>query len=265
MTYELLAPYITGWLSKYLEDNKQRGYVIGVSGGIDSAVVSTLCARTGAPVLAISMPIHQKQEQVDLADAHLNWLRIHFSNVQTMTINLTPVFDVLSDTLPEKTPLSLANTRSRLRMVTLYNMAGSRGYLVAGTGNLCEDMILGFFSKFGDGGVDLSPIGDLLKSDVWGLGEYLGVDPRIIKAAPVDGLWEDNRTDESQIGYPYKKIEEVITRENFDDFEWREINRVCMDFWCKNSHKMAMPPICKIPKEIKDMYGMKKIREIFKS
>ena len=195
MQTEKVIEFIVDWLKTYATNANIKGFVIGVSGGIDSAVTSTLCAKTGLEVLVLEMPIHQGKNQVTRADRHIDWLQENFANVSRQPVNLTPVFDSLLDALPsvaneEERFMSLANTRARLRMTTLYYFAALKGYLVAGTGNKVEDFGVGFYTKYGDGGVDISPIADLLKTEVYALGKELGVNKDIMEAAPTDGLWE---------------------------------------------------------------------------
>ena len=203
---------IVEWLTTYFDQSGMGCFVVGVSGGIDSAVVSTLAAETGRQVYVLNMPIHQKAEQVELSAAHIEWLEDKYPNVTGMKFNLTGVFETFKDTIGKinETTHSLANTRSRLRMVTLYQIAGRYGGLVVGTGNKVEDYGVGFYTKYGDGGVDLAPIADLYKTEVWELGKFLGVDERIVQAPPTDGLWDDKRTDEDQLGATYEQLEEAM-------------------------------------------------------
>ena len=203
--------HITDWLTDYCTTNRQKGFVIGVSGGIDSAVTSALCARTGLPTVCVEMPIHQVRSHVERALEHVAHLRKHHANVSLERVDLTPTFEAMRVALPTDAPqaaveLALANTRARLRMTTLYHIAGLRGYLVAGTGNKVEDFGVGFFTKYGDGGVDLSPIADLTKTEVYDVGRELGIVESIMKAAPTDGLFGDSRTDEDQIGASYPEL-----------------------------------------------------------
>ncbi|MDC6349979.1 NAD(+) synthase [Zeaxanthinibacter sp. PT1] len=262
MQTKKVAEHITGWLKSYAEQAGMQGFVIGVSGGIDSAVTSTLCARTGLDLLCVEMPIHQGENQVTRADDHINWLQRHFPNVRRLKVELTPVFDNLIDALPdveneEERFMSLANTRARLRMTTLYYFAALEKYLVAGTGNKVEDFGIGFFTKYGDGGVDLSPIADLLKTEVYALGEELGIIESIMTAAPTDGLWGDDRTDEDQIGASYPELEWAMRMKgegkNSSDFSGREkeVFLIFNRFHSANRHKMVPIPICKIPDELK--------------
>jgi NAD+ synthase len=213
--YSELEDRIVFWLKDYARKYSIKSFVIGVSGGIDSAVSSTLAAKTGLPVYAIGMPIHQKEEQENLSDAHLEWLQSNFSNVIVDKFDLTRVFETFKFTMNEfgTNTHSLANSRSRLRMMTLYQVATSVGGIVVGTGNKVEDYGVGFYTKYGDGGVDIAPIADLYKTEVWELGRHFGVDQLIIDASPTDGLWDDGRTDEDQIGTSYDMLEWVMDSE----------------------------------------------------
>ena len=262
--YIELRDRIVGFLNQYRRDSGMDSFVVGVSGGIDSAVASTLAATTGAPVYALGMPIHQKPEQENLSDEHLHWLKMNFPNVTVLKYNLTDVFESFKATLGEESvgDLPLANTRSRLRMVTLYQVAGLHRGLVVGTGNKVEDYGVGFYTKYGDGGVDIAPIADLYKTEVWELGKYLGVDERIIDAPPTDGLWEDSRTDESQLGASYEDLEWVmdteITKHAKDPNEctqWigkpiteqqKSAIKQYMKFNRQNKHKMISIPTFKL-------------------
>ena len=205
---------ITAWIKDYATDAGIETLVVGVSGGIDSAVVSTLCAETGMDTIVVSMPIRQKQEQKNLSVAHCRDLHIRYDNVYFDTVNLTETFEQFENIFkPSKynSELAFANTRSRLRMITLYQIAGSTRGLVVGTGNRVEDFGVGFYTKYGDGGVDISPIADLSKTEVWQLGAELGVDQRIIDAQPTDGLWDDGRNDQDQLrGLSYSQLEEAM-------------------------------------------------------
>ena len=212
--YPELTSNISNWLKDYLTDSGLGCFVIGVSGGIDSAVSSTLAAETGEPVFALGMPIHQKEEQESLSDAHLKWLDNRYNNVTTLKFDLTNTFDTFKYDLERfaTDKLALANTRSRLRMVTLYQIAGQYKGLVVGTGNKVEDYGVGFYTKYGDGGVDVAPIADLYKTEVLELGKHFGIDQRIIDANPTDGLWDDGRTDEDQLGASYVDLEEAMEK-----------------------------------------------------
>ena len=262
--YVELETSIVTWIQNYATENKLKALVVGVSGGIDSAVVSTLCAETGLPTYAIGMPIHQKEEQESLSDTHLEYLQSTYSNVIAHKFDLTKVFDAFQFTMKEfgHDKLSLANSRSRLRMVNLYQVAGSVGGIVVGTGNKVEDYGVGFYTKYGDGGVDIAPIADLYKTEVWELGKQLGVDQRIIEAAPTDGLWDDGRTDTDQLGVSYEMLEWVMDSgmiegcydlekltmwkgEPFTD-EQRAAIRQYVKFNTQNKHKMVEIPTFKL-------------------
>lgn len=262
MQADKVANHIINWLKNYATNAGVKGFVVGVSGGIDSAVTSTLCAKTGLPTLCLEMPIHQAEIQVSRALHHIDWLQFNFKNVEMTAVNLTPVFDGLIQALPpvnneEERFMSLANTRARLRMTTLYYFAALEGYLVAGTGNKVEDFGVGFYTKYGDGGVDLSPIADLMKSEVYALAKYLGVNQEIIKAAPTDGLWGDDRTDEDQIGATYDELEWAMLQQeqqkSLDEFNGRqrEVYEIYLRLNRANQHKMNPIPVCEIPKELK--------------
>ena len=207
-----LADRITGWIKDYAETNGLSALCVGVSGGIDSAVVSTLCARTGLVTYLLSMPIRQKQEQHDLSVDHCLQLAHKHDNVTWDTVDLTKTFEKFEDLFPSTaTKLSMANSRSRLRMMTLYVFAQNSNGIVVGTGNKVEDFGVGFYTKYGDGGVDISPIADLTKTEVWQLGTELGVDQRIIDAVPTDGLWDDGRVDQDQLdGLTYAQLEHAM-------------------------------------------------------
>jgi NAD+ synthase len=213
--YAVVSEGISGWLKEAVNKAGLKGFVMGVSGGIDSAVVSTLCAETGLELLVLEMPIHQEENQVTRAQNHIQWLQDNYPNVSSLRIDLTEAYDVLYKSFElqvipvteEQYDFSMANTRSRLRMTTLYQYAGTHKMLVAGTGNKVEDFGIGFYTKYGDGGVDISPIGDLMKSEVYKLGRHLGVIEEILTAAPTDGLHSDGRTDEDQIGATYDELE----------------------------------------------------------
>ena len=248
--YNKLSDRIVGWLGDYVVQNSNiKAFVVGVSGGIDSAVSSTLAAKTGLPTYAIGMPIHQKEEQETLSDAHLNWLQSNFSNVIVNKFDLTKTFDTFQFSVKEfgGDKLALANSRSRLRMVTLYQVATSVGGIVVGTGNKVEDYGVGFYTKYGDGGVDIAPIADLYKTEVWELGRHFGVDQRIIDASPTDGLWDDGRTDEDQIGTSYEMLEWVMEKGlNEDPMFLSEEQTLAINIYQKfhnqNKHKMVSIP-----------------------
>ena len=209
-----LHAQITKWIKSYAKTNKISTLVVGISGGIDSTVVSTLCARTGLPTIVVQMPIRQDKTLDNRSSQHAGWLLEHFpDNVTHMSMDLTSVFNAFEKKLDgfcgesDSKELAYANSRARLRMMTLYQIAQSHNGIVVGTGNKVEDFGVGFFTKYGDGGVDISPIGDCLKTEVWEMGRELGVLQEIIDAAPTDGLWSDKRTDEDQLGMPYADLE----------------------------------------------------------
>jgi len=240
--YSELETRIVSWLKDYALENNIKAFVIGVSGGIDSAVSSTLAAKTGLPVYALGMPIYQKEEQESLSDAHLEWLQTNFSNVIVDKFDLTKVFETFKFSMKEfgTNTHALANTRSRIRMVTLYQVATSVGGIVVGTGNKVEDYGVGFYTKYGDGGVDIAPIADLYKTEVWELGRHFGVDQRIIDASPTDGLWDDGRTDEDQIGASYAELEEAMETGSGPGLE------ALIKFSQMNQHKMNPIPTFKL-------------------
>jgi NAD+ synthase len=221
-------------------EKKPDSLVVGVSGGIDSAVVSTISAMTGMKVKALSMPIRQLKFQDDLSRAHLKWLKNKFPNVDEVIINLDEVFNSFEKTLGQfNNELAFANSRARLRMATLYQVAGANNGIVVGTGNKIEDFGVGFFTKYGDGGVDISPIADCLKSQVWEMGKELKILEDIINAAPTDGLWEDGRTDERQLGMSYEDLEKAMLNSKDKNYEkYLKIRK-------RNLHKMNLIPICK--------------------
>ncbi len=262
MQTEKIIDHIVNWLKDYATNANIKGFVIGISGGIDSAVTSTLCAKTGLDLLCLEMPIHQEENQVTRAANHIHWLQENFSSVNKQTVNLTPVFDSLVNAVPpvdneEDRFMSLANTRARLRMTTLYYFAALNGYLVAGTGNKVEDFGVGFYTKYGDGGVDLSPIADLVKTEVYEIAKMLNINTEIINAAPTDGLWGDDRTDEDQIGASYPELEWAMEMKdlgkNIEDFSGREkeVFSIFTRLNSMNQHKMLPIPICEIPDMLK--------------
>ena len=259
---ELVVEHIVNWLDDYSEKSGVDSFVVGVSGGIDSAVTATLCARTGRKTYLVNMPIHQAKSELIRSDELIGQLDSEFDNVSSINVSLTEVYDCLKDSLPivedRSGGLALANTRARLRMTTLYALAQERNALVVGTGNKVEDFGVGFFTKYGDGGVDLSPIADLVKSEVYLIGGVIGVPISIIKAAPTDGLWGDDRNDEDQIGASYPELEKAmaqakkiangelthdeLTAREVEVFEiYSRLNRI-------NQHKMNPIPVCIIPR-----------------
>ena len=256
---EKVENHIIKWLKEYANNAKMGGFVIGVSGGIDSAVTSTLCAKTGLKIICLEMPIQQENKQDNRASIHIEWLKNQFSNVSSFRLSLDKVFTSFQEILPEtknldSQSLSLANTRARLRMTSLYYFAALNRYLVAGTGNKVEDFGVGFYTKYGDGGVDLSPIADLNKTQVFEIGKHLKIIDPIQNAAPTDGLWNDNRTDEEQLGATYSELEWAM------DFVEKKIDKTTMTdrqkkvlsifskFHIQNKHKMIQIPVCEIPK-----------------
>ena len=238
--------YISNWIKEYAISLPftPPSLIIGVSGGIDSAVTSTLCAKTGFKTIAVSMPIKQNQSQHELSVRHLKWLQDKFTNVETITIELDEVFRSFELTMTNfNNKLAFANSRSRLRMVTLYQIAQANNGIVVGTGNKVEDFGVGFYTKYGDGGVDISPIADCTKTDVWNIGKSLGVIDEIIEAAPTDGLWDDSRNDESQLGLTYQQIEEAMNNSNSKYYDkYKKVRE-------PNLHKMKPIPVCIIPKD----------------
>ncbi len=255
MQTEAVIEHITGWLRDYGQGAGTGGFVIGVSGGIDSAVSSTLAARTGLPLLVVEMPIHQSQNQVTRAREHIESLKQRYENVGSVEVELTDVFDRLIAALPDspddaRREMSLVNTRARLRMTTLYYFAALQGRLVVGTGNKVEDFGIGFFTKYGDGGVDLSPIADLVKTEVYELGRALDVNEAILTAAPTDGLWGDDRTDEDQIGASYPELEWAMRFDGDEsglDNRQTEVLAIYRRLNTANKHKMEPIPVCMIP------------------
>jgi len=203
----MLYQQISNWLKNYLESNNLECFIIGISGGIDSALTSTLCAQTGKKTIVVSMPIYQASEQLKRSHNHINWLKSKYSNVESLEIELTNTFETFKSLFSTENKLALANSRSRLRMTTLYQIAGMNKGLVVGTGNKVEDFGVGFFTKYGDGGVDISPIGDLTKTEVRQIAKQLGIIEEILIAKPTDGLWDDDRTDEDQMGATYEELE----------------------------------------------------------
>ena len=237
--------FISSWIKSYVDNmpKKAQSLVIGISGGIDSSVASTLSAMTGLKTIVLTMPIKQKSTQHDLSLKHRDWLLKKFSNVEAHTINLDELFNVFSSSLSNfSNEHGFANSRARLRMTTLYQVAAANSGIVVGTGNKVEDFGVGFYTKYGDGGVDISPIADCNKTEVWEMGRELGILNEIIEAAPTDGLWDDGRTDEGQLGFKYGELEEAMENSNskFRN-EYEKIRK-------QNLHKMEPIPVCKIPR-----------------
>ena len=236
--------YISNWIKSYVDNmpSKAEALVIGISGGIDSSVSSTLSAMTGLKTIVLSMPIKQKENQHDLSLKHQNWLVEKFKNVEAHTLNLDQLFNSFSSTLNKfENEHGFANSRARLRMATLYQVAAANKGIVVGTGNKVEDFGVGFYTKYGDGGVDISPIADCNKTEVWELGKELGILKEIIDAPPTDGLWDDGRTDEGQLGFKYEDLEDaMINPDSPHKAEYEKIRK-------QNLHKMEPIPVCKIP------------------
>ena len=236
--------YISNWIKTYVDKmpSKAQSLVIGISGGIDSSVSSTLSAMTGLKTIVLSMPIKQRENQHDLSLKHQEWLIKNFKNVEAHTISLDKLFESFSSTLNKfDNEHGFANSRARLRMTTLYQVAAANKGIVVGTGNKVEDFGVGFYTKYGDGGVDISPIADCNKTEVWELGKELGILKEIIDAPPTDGLWDDGRTDEGQLGFKYKDLEEAMV--NPDSPHRQEYEKIRK----QNLHKMEPIPVCKIP------------------
>ncbi|MDB9819393.1 NAD(+) synthase [Candidatus Pelagibacter sp.] len=238
------AQFISNWIKDYVEKmpSKAQSLIIGISGGIDSSVSSTLSAMTGIKTIVLSMPIKQKSSQHDLSLKHQEWLVKNFDNVEAHTLNLDKLFETFEGTLSNfDSELGLANSRARIRMTTLYQVAAANKGIVVGTGNKVEDFGVGFYTKYGDGGVDISPIADCNKSEVWEIGKSINILQEIIEAAPTDGLWDDGRTDEGQLGLKYEELEEAMNNVNSINREKYEKIRNM------NLHKMEPIPVCKIP------------------
>jgi NAD+ synthase len=273
MNHQQVTDHIVNWLNEYVRQSRTKGFVIGVSGGIDSALTSTLCAMTGQPLFCLEMPIHQAESQVSRAREHISWLKSKFKHVSDYCIELTPVFENFKNAVPAEgsdadIQMALANSRARLRMTSLYYVAGLKGLIVAGTGNKVEDFGIGFYTKYGDGGVDISPIADLKKTEVYALARFLGIADSIQKAAPTDGLFGDSRSDEDQIGASYPELEwamDYIHEWTLSKGSWSLIlaekedlserqKEVLSIYWKRNranQHKMLPIPICIIPQELK--------------
>ena len=238
------AQFISNWIKDYVErmPSKAQSLIIGISGGIDSSVSSTLSAMTGIKTIVLSMPIKQKSSQHDLSLKHQEWLVKNFDNVEAHTLNLDKLFETFESTLSNfDSELGMANSRARIRMTTLYQVAAANKGIVVGTGNKVEDFGVGFYTKYGDGGVDISPIADCNKSEVWEIGKSINILQEIIDAAPTDGLWDDGRTDEGQLGLKYEELEEAMNNVNSINREkYEKIRKM-------NLHKMEPIPVCKIP------------------
>ena len=252
-----IIDHISDWLLNYVKTSKAQGFVVGISGGIDSAVTATLAAKTGLPLLCVEMPIHQNKTQVARGVKHIAWLKEKFENVNSVELDLTPVFDGFINQLPEdeqQNELALVNTRAPLRMTALYYFAQTNNSLVVGTGNKVEDFGIGFFTKYGDGGVDINPIADLMKTEVFTIGKELYIHNEILTAKPTDGLWEDDKTDEDQIGASYPELEWAMAFNGEEDSLTAREKKV-LEIYLKlnktNQHKMHTIPICNIPENLK--------------
>jgi NAD+ synthase len=259
MESKKVIDHIVNWLDSYANSAGIKGFVIGVSGGIDSAVTSTLCAMTGKKIIVVNMPILQPVSQFDRSNEHIDWLSTNFPEVKGYTVDLTATFVQMQKDLPNgiQDTLSLANLRARLRMSTLYSFAGHNGFLVAGTGNKVEDFGVGFFTKYGDGGVDLSPIADLMKTEVFILAKALDIINSIQVAKPTDGLWDDDRSDEDQIGATYPELEwamHYIEQKSKETLSIREeeVMKIYTSRNRANKHKMEPIPVCVLPESIKN-------------
>lgn len=253
--------YIVSWLNNYLKKSNKKGFIVGISGGIDSAITSVLIAKTGFSILILEMPIYQNINEIKRSKENINFLKKNFSNIKTLSIDLSPIFNTFCEVLKieeyKNVELSLVNVKSRLRMITLYYYASINNYLVVGTGNKIEDFGVGFFTKYGDGGVDINPIGDLYKSEIISIGKKLNIPLSIQNAEPTDGLWKDNRSDKDQLGYSYEDLEWAMNIVEKGDYS-KIINkdkRILIEKYLKlnkkNKHKILQIPICKIPKYLR--------------
>ena len=252
MNNEKVSKHIVDWLDSYIEKSGAKGFIVGISGGVDSALTSTLCAKTGKKTLIMTMPIRQTSAEYDRAIEHINDLKHKFPNVESLDIDLTNIFESIESTFPKDTvenTLAMANTRSRLRMLTLYGIGQSNGCLVVGTGNKIEDFGVGFFTKYGDGGVDLSPIADLTKTQVWDLARYNNVVESIVTAKPTDGLWDDGKSDEDIIGATYPELEWAMDFQGDESLisdRQQEVLKIYRRLNAINQHKMNPIPVCLI-------------------
>lgn len=258
MQVERIASHIKSWLVDYLNKSNLNGFVVGVSGGVDSALTASLAASTGFPTLLLNMPIFQADTHIKRSDKQIAQLKNEFNNVSGAKIDLSDPFRAFKNQLPSSVQdeLSMANARARIRMTTLYAFASSHNYLVAGTGNKVEDFGVGFYTKYGDGGVDISPIADLLKSEVFQLAKHLNVIQEILEAKPTDGLWGDDRSDEDQIGASYDELEwamQHISSPQTHLFSERqkEVLKIYSQLNKANKHKMLPIPVCEIPDEFR--------------
>ena len=235
--------YISNWIKDYSINHNVDSLVIGISGGIDSAVTSTLSAKTGLKTFVVSMPILDHQILNERGESHIKWLEKNFDNVKKVHVNLSEVFKSFQNALSNNnSEHGYANSQARLRMTTLYQIAATNNGIVVGTGNKVEDFGIGFYTKYGDGGVDISPIADCLKTEVWDMGKQLNINEEIIKAPPTDGLWNDGRTDEDQVGLSYEQIEEAMLNENSPN------RKKYLEIRSKSTHKMVPIPVCVLPR-----------------
>lgn len=256
MNTKAVIKHIVDWLANYSETSFTKGFVVGVSGGVDSAVTSTLCALTGKNVIVVNMPILQPPSQYQRSNEHIEWLKSTFKNVISFNVDLTKSFEQISVDLSNEVQdeLTMANVRARLRMTTLYAHAGHYECLVAGTGNKVEDFGVGFYTKYGDGGVDVSPIADLMKTEVFALAKELDIIQSIQSAKPTDGLWDDDRSDEDQIGATYPELEWAMTFEGDEaaiSKRKEEVLKIYRKLNKANQHKMQPIPVCVIPESVK--------------
>ncbi len=246
---ESLINHIVQWIKNYTNGNSKDALVVGISGGIDSSVVSTLCCMTGIKTIVVSLPLHQRPELHSLSLVHAEFLKEKFKNVQHINMDLSGVYDTFYNLFLDNNGLAQANTKSRLRMVTLYHIAQLNNGLVAGTGNKVEDFGVGFFTKWGDGGVDISPIGDCMKTEVWNMGKILGISQGIIDAPPTDGLWSDGRTDQQQLnGLTYPEIEAAMNKYEAGLTMDTDVDKFYLEVRNRNLHKMKPIPVCPNPR-----------------
>jgi NAD+ synthase len=258
MHHQNIVDHITLWLKDYLAQSKLEGFVVGVSGGVDSALTATLAAKTGCLIVLVNMPIFQSKKQFQRSSQQIEMLKKKYSNVKSYEVDLSPIFNSMIEHYPKNVqdPLSMANARARLRMTTLYTFASSQKLLVAGTGNKVEDFGVGFYTKYGDGGVDVSPIADLMKTEVFSLAKHLNVLDSILQAKPTDGLWGDDRSDEDQLGATYPELEwamkniETDDKSNFSERQL-EVLSIYKTLNKANRHKMIPIPVCEIPESYK--------------
>jgi NAD+ synthase len=255
MQEDTIVNHIVNWLINYSNKSRTNGFIVGISGGIDSALTSKLCALTGKPTHVIELPLRQKKEELFRSENHIQSLKNEYENVTSSRINLTELFEQFEKTMPSnvsKNLLAMANSRSRLRMTTIYAIAQNENKLVVGTGNKIEDFGVGFFTKYGDGGVDLSPIADLTKTQVRELSKHLNINSEIINAAPTDGLWDEERNDENQLGASYEELEWAMANLQITNqkltIRQKEVIEIYKKFNNQNKHKMEPIPVCIIPR-----------------